>query len=82
MLGKGEYRELRAARDTEPGGAGLVGADPLASGDRRALIADVGEDVAHVAVLAGANLQGEHAGRFKPYLSIALGQRQRARQAR
>ena len=36
----------------------MVGADPFAGRGRCILVAVVGEDVAHMAVLAGADLQG------------------------
>src|SRR5690606_6608235 len=55
---------------------GMVGADPVAGNDRRALVTVIDQDVAHVAVLAGADLQGQRAGRLKPDLAVALGQRQ------
>ena len=55
---------------------GMVGADPVTGGGRRALVTIVLQDVMYVAVLAGADLQGQHAARFKPRLAIALGQRQ------
>jgi len=56
----------------------MVGADPLVGGRWRALVAVVDEDVAHMAVLAGADLQGQHAGRLQPRFAVALGQRQQA----
>lgn len=44
----------------------VIGADPVAGGSRCALIAVVGQDVAHMPVFAGAQLQREHAGGFQP----------------
>jgi hypothetical protein len=35
-----------------------------------------------MAVLAGADLQGQHAGRFEPGLAVPFGQRQQTRPAR
>jgi hypothetical protein len=43
---------------------GMVRADPVSGRGRRALVAVVGQDVADVAVLAGADLQGQRASRF------------------
>jgi len=56
----------------------MVRADPVGGGGRRAPVAVVFEDVAHVAVLAGADLQGQHAGRLEARLAVALRQRQQA----
>ncbi len=58
---------------------GKVGADPLTSGRRFALISVVFQDVVYLAVLAGTDLQGQHAGRLQPNRAIALGQRQQAK---
>src|SRR5471032_1292355 len=55
---------------------GMVGADPVAGCCWRALVTVVDQDVAHVAVLAGADLQCQRAARFKPGLAEALSQRQ------
>ena len=55
---------------------GMLGTDPVASRCGRALVAVVHQDVAHVAVLAGTDLQCEHAARFKSGLAETLSQRQ------
>ena len=50
-------------------------ADPFVGNGRDALVAVVLQDVVHMAVLAGADLQGQHASRFEAHLAIALSQR-------
>ncbi len=56
----------------------MVGADPFGLGGRGPLVAVVLQDVADVAVLAGADLQGQRAGCLQSPLAIAHGQRQQA----
>ena len=57
---------------------GLLRTDPVAIGGVIGLIAVVGQDVARVAVLAGADLQRQAAGRFHAWLAVTLDQRQQA----
>src|SRR5438132_14403611 len=58
------------------------GGHPLGLGRcSRDEIASVGQDVAHVAVVPGAQLQGQRAGGFDALRSIALGQAEQAQTA-
>lgn len=54
----------------------LTGTVHERGGGRRIRVPVVAEDVAHVAVLAGVDLQSQHAGRLKPYLAVTFSQRQ------
>jgi hypothetical protein len=56
----------------------MVGTDPVTGRWQRALVALVGQDVAHMAVAAGADLQGVTASCLKPRLAVTPGQRQQA----
>jgi hypothetical protein len=56
----------------------MVGTDPVVRVCLTVPVAVVGEDVAHMPVLAGADLQGQYAGRFQSRLAIAFGQRQQS----
>ena len=57
----------------------VLGADPFFGGHRVAPVAVVLQDVVYMAVLAGADLQGQRARRFEPFFSVALGQRQQTK---
>ncbi len=68
-LAAGRHSSLVVARSAH---VGMVGANPFGSGSRRALVAVILQDIFHVPVLAGADLQGQRASCLQPHFSIAL----------
>jgi hypothetical protein len=58
---------------------GMLGVAPFVNGHLPALITVVFQDVVHMAVLAGADLQVQHASRLQSHLAVALGHRQPAK---
>src|SRR5438105_1386313 len=57
---------------------GVIETDPVIGGGLSGAVAVVGEDVAYMLVLAGADLQGQSAGSFQSGFAITLGQRQQS----
>src|ERR1019366_6080204 len=57
---------------------GMVGTDPLSCCCDRVFVTVVGEDVAHMAVLAGTDLQSQHAACFQPWFAVTPSQREQA----
>jgi len=53
-------------------------AGPIRGGAGHKLVAPIGQDLAHMGAVGGAQLQRHHAGRFQPGLAKALGQGQQA----
>jgi len=60
----------------------VVGADPFAGARLSTAVAVVGENVAHMPVLAGADLQRQDIGRFQSRFAITLGQGQQPQAGR